>query len=66
MKRSWMLNVLISVVSIVFFLGISTNAFAGTLTDEPVTLTWFKAIDPSWAQQLTDLNEIFFSRKWNG
>jgi putative aldouronate transport system substrate-binding protein len=60
MKRSWMLNVLISVVSIVFFLGISTNAFAGTLTDEPVTLTWFMPTNPSWSQQVTDLNEVLF------
>lgn len=39
---------------------IGTPALAGTLTDEPVTLTWFFPNNASYSMQVTDLNDVLF------
>ena len=59
MSKSRLLSTVAILLVLVFGLG-ALPASAGTVSDEPVTLTWFFPTNPSWQKLVTDLNEIMY------
>ncbi len=58
MKRIW--KPLLMLVLVTSLCLTPLAAFAGTLTDEPVTLTMFVPYNPSWQKLVPDLNGTLF------
>lgn len=60
MKKTRTLSLLTALVLLLSFTCFGVSAMAGTLTNEPATLTWFMPNNDSWARQILDLNETLF------